>query len=90
MLQLLRVAHVIVAVNKIDLVDFSESVFRDIEADVQQVGRELGLGSDGVTDLLVVPVSALDGDNAVERSGAPPAYTPAPRCWRPGDRPGRR
>lgn len=74
-LQLLRVAHVIVAVNKIDLVDFSEQVFRDIEADVQQVGRELGLGSDGISDLLVVPVSALDGDNVVERSGRTPWYT---------------
>jgi sulfate adenylyltransferase subunit 1 len=74
-LQLLRVAHVIVAVNKIDLVDFSESVFREIEADVQQVGRELGLGSDGISDLLVVPVSALDGDNVVERSGRTPWYT---------------
>ncbi|MDQ1059794.1 sulfate adenylyltransferase subunit 1 [Arthrobacter globiformis] len=74
-LQLLRVAHVIVAVNKIDLVDFSETVFRDIEADVQQVGRELGLGSDGITDLLVVPVSALDGDNVVERSERTPWYT---------------
>lgn len=74
-LQLLRVAHVIVAVNKIDLVDFSESVFRDIEADVQQVGRELGLGSDGISDLLVVPVSALDGDNVVERSDRTPWYT---------------
>jgi sulfate adenylyltransferase subunit 1 len=74
-LQLLRVAHVIVAVNKIDLVDFSESVFREIEADVQQVGRELGLGSDGITDLLVVPVSALDGDNVVDRSERTPWYT---------------
>lgn len=74
-LQLLRVAHVIVAVNKIDLVDFSESVFRDIEADVQQVGRELGLGSDGISDLLVVPVSALDGDNVVDRSERTPWYT---------------
>jgi sulfate adenylyltransferase subunit 1 len=74
-LQLLRVAHVIVAVNKIDLVDFNESVFREIEADVQQVGRELGLGSDGITDLLVVPVSALDGDNVVERSERTPWYT---------------
>ncbi|APX02986.1 sulfate adenylyltransferase subunit 1 [Arthrobacter sp. QXT-31] len=73
-LQLLRVAHVIVAVNKIDLVDFSESVFREIEADVQQVGRELGLGSDGISDLLVVPVSALDGDNVVERSERTPWY----------------
>ncbi|WJH23602.1 sulfate adenylyltransferase subunit 1 [Pseudarthrobacter defluvii] len=79
-LQLLRVAHVIVAVNKIDLVDFSESMFRDIEADVQQVGRELGLGRDefnagGITDLTVIPVSALDGDNVVERSERTPWYT---------------
>ncbi|MEA3550368.1 sulfate adenylyltransferase subunit 1 [Pseudarthrobacter sp. C1] len=74
-LQLLRVAHVIVAVNKIDLVDFSESVFRGIEADVQQVGRELGLGADGITDLLVIPVSALDGDNVVDRSERTPWYT---------------
>lgn len=73
-LQLLRVAHVIVAVNKIDLVDFSEDVFRAIEADVQQVGRELGLGSDGISDLLVIPVSALDGDNVVDRSGRTPWY----------------
>jgi len=74
-LQLLRVAHVIVAVNKIDLVDFSESVFREIEADVQRVGRELGLGSDGISDLLVIPVSALDGDNVVDRSERTPWYT---------------
>lgn len=74
-LQLLRVAHVIVAVNKIDLVDFSESVFRGIETDVQQVGRELGLGADGISDLLVIPVSALDGDNVVERSERTPWYT---------------
>ncbi|MFJ6453483.1 MULTISPECIES: sulfate adenylyltransferase subunit 1 [Paenarthrobacter] len=79
-LQLLRVAHVIVAVNKIDLVDFSEQVFRDIEADVQKVARELGLGREdsnagGVTDLFVVPVSALDGDNVVDRSERTPWYT---------------
>ena len=73
-LQLLRVAHVIVAVNKIDLVDFSEEVFRGIEADVQKVGRELGLGADGIADLLVIPVSALDGDNVVDRSDRTPWY----------------
>ncbi|MDD1476680.1 sulfate adenylyltransferase subunit 1 [Arthrobacter sp. H16F315] len=73
-LQLLRVAHVIVAVNKIDLVDFSEAVFREIEADVQRVGRELGLGSDGIADLIVIPVSALDGDNVVDRSERTPWY----------------
>ena len=78
-LQLLRVAHVIVAVNKIDLVDFSEAVFRQIEAEVQQVGRELGLGrddspADGIADLFVIPVSALDGDNVVDRSERTPWY----------------
>ena len=74
-LQLLRVAHVIVAVNKIDLVDFSEDVFREIEADVQQVGRELGLGcATAIADLLVIPVSALDGDNVVDRSERTPWY----------------
>ncbi|MCB5272667.1 Bifunctional enzyme CysN/CysC [Arthrobacter sp. SO5] len=78
-LQLLRVAHVIVAVNKIDLVDFSEAVFRGIEADVQKVGRELGLGRDdsntgGIADLFVIPVSALDGDNVVDRSERTPWF----------------
>jgi sulfate adenylyltransferase subunit 1 len=79
-LQLLRVAHVIVAVNKIDLVDFSEDVFRGIQADVQQVARELGIGSaelgsaDHIDDLLVIPVSALDGDNVVDRSDRTPWY----------------
>jgi sulfate adenylyltransferase subunit 1 len=79
-LQLLRVAHVIVAVNKIDLVDFSESVFREILADVQQVARELGIGSaelgsaDHIDDLLVIPVSALEGDNVVDRSERTPWY----------------
>jgi sulfate adenylyltransferase subunit 1 len=79
-LQLLRVAHVIVAVNKIDLVDFSESVFREIETDVQKVARELGLGREdsdtgGITDLFVIPVSALDGDNVVDRSDRTPWYS---------------
>lgn len=79
-LQLLRVAHVIVAVNKIDLVDFSESVFREIQADVQRVARELGIGSaelgsaDHIDDLLVIPVSALEGDNVVDRSERTPWY----------------
>ncbi|MBT2513252.1 sulfate adenylyltransferase subunit 1 [Arthrobacter sp. ISL-30] len=78
-LQLLRVPHVIVAVNKIDLVDFSEDVFRGIESEVQQVARELGLGigssTAGISDLFVVPVSALDGDNVVDRSDRTPWYT---------------
>ncbi|WP_427015448.1 sulfate adenylyltransferase subunit 1 [Pseudarthrobacter sp. P1] len=69
-LRLLRVPHVVVAVNKIDLVEFSEDIFTTIAADVQRVGAELGL-----TDVLVVPVSALEGDNVVDRSTNTPWYT---------------
>ena len=71
-LRLLRVPSVLVAVNKIDLVDFSEDVFRTIEADVQAVSAGIGLG-----DVVVIPVSALEGDNVVERSAHTPWYTGA-------------
>ncbi|WP_028279565.1 GTP-binding protein [Arthrobacter sp. H5] len=67
--RLLRVPHIVVAVNKIDLVDFSEDVFRDVEAQLQQAARELKLD-----DLAVIPVSALDGDNVVDRSPRTPWY----------------
>ncbi|EWT03908.1 sulfate adenylyltransferase, partial [Intrasporangium chromatireducens Q5-1] len=66
---LLRVPHVVVAVNKIDLVDFSESVFRRVETDVRAVAQELGVG-----DARAIPVSALGGDNVVERSARTPWY----------------
>jgi sulfate adenylyltransferase subunit 1 len=71
-LRLLRVPNVVVSVNKIDLVDFSEDVFRAIEADAQAVAAEIGL-----SDVLVVPVSALEGDNVVVRSAHTPWYTGA-------------
>jgi sulfate adenylyltransferase subunit 1 len=66
---LLRVPHVVVAVNKIDLVGFSEEAFRGAEADVRAVARELG-----VADARAIPVSALDGDNVVVRSARTPWY----------------
>ena len=69
-LRLLRVPNVLVAVNKIDLVDFSEDVFRAIETDLQLVAAEIGL-----SDVVVVPVSALEGDNVVELSAHTPWYT---------------
>ncbi|MDQ6752589.1 MAG: GTP-binding protein [Actinomycetota bacterium] len=68
-LRLLRVPHVVVAVNKIDLVDFREDAFTAIADDVRRVGADLGLA-----DVLVVPVSALEGDNVVERSVRTPWY----------------
>jgi sulfate adenylyltransferase subunit 1 len=60
---LLRVPHVIIAVNKIDLVDFSADVFADVEAQARAVGAQLQ-----IDDLHVLPVSALEGDNIVDRS----------------------
>ncbi|HEY8821625.1 MAG TPA: GTP-binding protein [Dermatophilaceae bacterium] len=60
---LLRVPHVIVAVNKIDLVDFDEGTYARVAADLAVVADELGL-----PDLRIIPVSALDGDNVVDRS----------------------
>ncbi|WP_347354803.1 GTP-binding protein [Intrasporangium sp.] len=60
---LLRVPHVVIAVNKIDLVGFSADAFRAVEAGVQQVARNLG-----VTGARAIPVCALDGDNVAERS----------------------
>lgn len=67
---LLRVPHVVVAVNKIDLVDFSQDVYERVEAEVQAVARELG-----VSDARAIPVSALDGDNIVDRSSRTPWYS---------------
>lgn len=67
---LLRVPHVIVAVNKIDLVDFSQEVFDRVNAEVQQVAHELG-----VEEATAIPVSALDGDNVAEPSARTPWYS---------------
>ncbi|MGA7149696.1 MAG: sulfate adenylyltransferase, partial [Microbacterium sp.] len=64
-----RVPHVIVAVNKIDLVGYSEEIFADVAAQARAVATELG-----ILDLHVLPVSALEGDNIVDRSGRTPWY----------------
>ncbi|GAA3063310.1 MULTISPECIES: GTP-binding protein [Actinomycetes] len=72
---LLRVEHVIIAVNKIDAVDYREDAFRTVEADVARIAAELQAddgGGSGATAPIVVPVSALRGDNVV----APSAHTP--------------
>ena len=60
---LLRVPHVVVAVNKMDLVGFDEDISTRVEADLAVVACELGL-----PDLRTIPVSALEGDNVVDRS----------------------
>jgi sulfate adenylyltransferase subunit 1 len=66
---LLRVPHVIVAVNKIDLLGYARDAFADVAAQVDAVTTELG-----IEDVHVIPVSALEGDNIVERSARTPWY----------------
>ncbi|RCK70893.1 sulfate adenylyltransferase [Desertihabitans brevis] len=66
---LLGIRHVAVAVNKMDLVDFSEPVFTGIVAELQRLAGHVGI--DAVT---AVPVSALLGDNVVTRSAHTPWY----------------
>ncbi len=66
---LLRVPHVVVVVNKIDLVDFDEETYEQVSADVLESARSLGL-----YDVATIPVSALEGDNVVERSSRTPWY----------------
>jgi len=66
---LLRVPHVIVAVNKIDLVDYAEAPYTRIAAEVAEHAAKLGM-----PDAIAVPVSALVGDNVVERSTRTPWY----------------
>ncbi len=66
---LLRVPHVVLAVNKIDLVDYDEAVFTKIAKDVNEVADQLG-----IADIQAIPVSALAGDNVVGQSTQTPWY----------------
>ncbi|MBC7632363.1 GTP-binding protein [Aeromicrobium sp.] len=66
---LLRVPHVIVVVNKIDLVDFDEATYVQVSGSVLEAARALGLH-----DVATIPVSALDGDNVVDPSTRTPWY----------------
>ena len=66
---LLGIQHVIVAVNKMDLVDFSEERFDEICDDYRSFAARLDL-----PDLHFIPISALDGDNVVDRSEQMPWY----------------
>ncbi|WP_335986756.1 sulfate adenylyltransferase subunit 1 [Glycomyces sp. MUSA5-2] len=60
---LLRVPHMVLCVNKMDLVDYDEAVFKQIENEFKAFATKLE-----VPDLTVVPISALKGDNVVHRS----------------------
>ena len=66
---LLGIPHVVVAVNKMDLVDYSEEAFDAVVRDFSAFRSQLA-----VRDTAFVPISALRGDNVVERSSAMPWY----------------
>jgi len=66
---LLRVPHLVLAVNKMDLVDYSQTVFEEISAEFTKFADKLN-----VPDLTVIPLSALRGDNIVTRSENMPWY----------------
>ena len=73
---LLGIKHIIVAVNKMDLMDFDEAVFKQIKQDYIDFTRELDTG-----ELYFIPISALKGDNVVNTSEQTPWYEGETLMW---------
>jgi bifunctional enzyme CysN/CysC len=69
---LLRVPHLVLAINKMDLVDHSQQVYEQIHAEFVAFATKLD-----IPDLTVIPISALNGDNIVDRSANMPWYSGA-------------
>ena len=69
LVSLLGIRHVVVAVNKLDLVDFSEEIFDTIESDYREFAQQIG-----IEDVTCIPISALLGDNVTTRSANTPFY----------------
>ena len=66
---LLNIPHVVVAINKMDLVDYSEEKFNEIVKEYEKVANSLAL-----KDVKFIPISAKDGDNVVDKSEKMPWY----------------
>ncbi len=66
---MLALPHVVYAVNKMDLVEFSEERFDEIARELAELGSQLE-----IRDATVIPLSALKGDNVVDRTGSMPWY----------------
>jgi len=60
---LLQIPHLVICINKMDLVDYKQEVFENIKRDFNQLAAKLD-----VQDIRFVPISALNGDNVVDRS----------------------
>ncbi len=70
---LLKIQHIIVCVNKMDLVDYKEEAFQKVESDFRKFASRLDLA-----DVRFIPISALLGDNVVDRSENMPWYAGSP------------
>lgn len=68
--KLLGIKHIIVAINKMDLVDFSQERYNEITKDYLEFAKEIGM----TNDITLIPLSALNGDNVVTLSDASPWY----------------
>ncbi|MEK8023002.1 MAG: sulfate adenylyltransferase subunit CysN [Candidatus Hydrogenedentota bacterium] len=66
---LLQIPHVVVAVNKMDSVQYSQDIFETISREFADFAAKLSF-----KDLQIIPISALEGDNVVDRSGRMPWY----------------
>ena len=66
---LLRIPHLVVAVNKMDLVNYDEQTFNDIREDFRNFAKKLDVG-----EVTFIPISALKGDNVVEKGNKMPWY----------------
>lgn len=62
---LLKIPHVVIAINKMDLVNYSQNIFNNIVIEYAEVAKQLGLH-----DVTYIPISALNGDNVVDRSSS--------------------
>lgn len=71
--QLVGIPHIIVAINKMDLVDYDQKVFEQIKADYLNFVKQIDLQRTGL-DIQFIPMSALNGDMLVERGQAMPWY----------------
>jgi len=67
---LLRIQHLVVAVNKMDLVDYSEEVYNQIIKDYREFASRL----DNIVEITAIPLSALNGANVVDKSDTMPWY----------------
>ena len=70
---LLGISHVIVCINKMDLVDYNEDIYNDIVEQYEEISSKMM-----IKDVRYIPISALEGDNVVNRSENMPWYQNAP------------